>query len=91
MNVSVLQLMMLYHDENPQHSQAVGLCHGRRHVGVELRVVVNHVELEEEKEEKEEVSVVTLMPKTQKNKTLISNFKYFKSLIKHKVFVSFFC
>lgn len=63
--------MMLYHDENPQHSQAVGLCHGRRHVGVELRVVVNHVELEEEKEE---VSVVTLMPKTQKNKTLIIRF-----------------
>lgn len=35
-----------YHNENSQNSQAVPLCHGCGHVGVELRVVVHHMQLE---------------------------------------------
>lgn len=35
-----------YHNENPQNGEAVPLRHGLRHVGVQLRVVVHHVQLE---------------------------------------------
>lgn len=35
-----------YHNENSENSQAVPLRHGCGHVGVELRVVVHHMQLE---------------------------------------------
>lgn len=44
--VVFITLSPRYHNENPQNGKAVPLRHGLRHVGVQLRVVVHHVQLE---------------------------------------------
>lgn len=41
-----LPVLFYYHDEDRQDGQAVPLGHGGGHVGIELRVVVHHVQLQ---------------------------------------------
>lgn len=44
--VASFPVLFYYHNENRQDGQAVPLGHGGGHVGIELRVVVHHVQLQ---------------------------------------------